>query len=58
VRSEGPSVAILLCLNNDKLSSGGYGYDFWNTEGKMFLKFADAMNLVVVKTLFKKADRQ
>jgi hypothetical protein len=37
---------------------GGYGYGTRNTEGEMLLEFADAMDLAVANTWFKKDDRK
>jgi len=36
---------------------GGYGFGVRNTEGEMLLEFADAMDLTVANTWFKKEDR-
>ena len=37
---------------------GGYGYGVRNTEGEMLLEFADAMDLVIANTWFKKVDQK
>ena len=37
---------------------GGYGFGVRNTEGEMLLEFADAMDLTVANTWFKKEDRK
>ena len=37
---------------------GGFGYGVRNTEGEMMLEFADAMDLVVANTWFKKDDEK
>ena len=37
---------------------GGFGYGVRNTEGEMLLELADAMDLVVANTWFKKGEKQ
>ena len=37
---------------------GGFGYGTRNTEGEMLLELADAMDLVVANTWFKKGEKQ
>ena len=35
----------------------GFGFGKWNVEGEMILELADALNLAVLNTWFKKASR-
>ena len=37
---------------------GGFGYGVRNLEGEMLLEFADAMDLAVANTWFKKHDQK